>query len=238
MGPTPDGAPRSHAHVFVADLDAPELAPDDRAHLARARRLRPGELVTVADGAGRWRHCRFGDPLEVAGPVHHDPPAAPPITVAVAVVKGERTEWAVQKLTELGVDEIVPLRCQRSVVRWDETRAVRHHARLARVAQEAAMQSRRTRLPLVRPLTDLAELVARPDVALADPAGSPPSLERPVVAVGPEGGFTPEELAVAPARVALGPTLLRTETAAVVAGALLVALRARLVTSVTDRRAR
>jgi 16S rRNA (uracil1498-N3)-methyltransferase len=233
VGPPPGGVERTHAHVFVDDLEAPELTGADREHLARVLRLRPGEPLTVSDGAGGWRLCRFGDPPQPDGPVRHDPSVAPSITVALAVVKGDRTEWAVQKLTEIGVDEIVPLHCDRSVVRWDHTRAARQHARLVRIAREAAMQSRRTRLPAVRALTSVGDVLTRAGAVLADPGGEVPSLERSVVAVGPEGGFTDEERAGAPATLGLGPTVLRTETAAVVAGTLLAALRARLVTPVT-----
>jgi 16S rRNA (uracil1498-N3)-methyltransferase len=67
----------------------------------------------------------------------------PPLTVAFAVLKGERNEMVVQKLTELGIDRIVPVLAERCVVRWDTVRAQRQHERLERVAREAAMQSRR-----------------------------------------------------------------------------------------------
>ena len=111
------------AHAFVVDLDAPELDPDDRHHFARVLRLRRGDTITVSDGDGRWRLCRFGDPLEPSGPIEHEPPAAPRLTVAFAVVKGERTEWAVQKLVELGVDTVIPFVADRSVVRWDPAKS-------------------------------------------------------------------------------------------------------------------
>ena len=60
---------RVSAHVFVVDVESPELAPDDRHHLERVLRLRPGDELTVADGAGRWRHCRFGRVVEPTGDV-------------------------------------------------------------------------------------------------------------------------------------------------------------------------
>ena len=88
------------AHAFVVDLDAPELSDDDRRHLERVLRLRPGQDVTVSDGAGRWRRCRFGDPLEPAGGVVEDERLSPPVAVALSLTKGERLDWAVQKLTE------------------------------------------------------------------------------------------------------------------------------------------
>lgn len=217
------------AHAFVADLDAPELADDDRRHLERVLRLRPGEDVTVSDGAGRWRLCRFADPLEPVGGVVEDERLSPTVAVAVSLTKGERLDWAVQKLTEVGVDLIVPVAAARSVVRWDGERAPHHLARLRRIARQAAMQSRRTWLPTVDDLRSFAEAAAMPGAALAAPGGAPPSLERPVVLVGPEGGWSDEEAAAGLPRVSLGPTVLRSETAAVAAATLLCALRAGLI---------
>ena len=211
----------------MTDLDAPVLEEDDRHHLERVLRLRAGDVVTVADGRGGWRRCTLGGGgrLDPAGEVVHEPVPAPLVTVAFALTKGERPELAVQKLTELGVDRIVPFPAARSVARWDADRAVRHVERLRRVAREAAVQSRRSRLPQVTDLGSLASLLGEPGAALADPAGGPPSLALPTIVVGPEGGFTAEEQALARATVRLGTHVLRAETAAMAAGTLLVALR-------------
>ena len=217
------------AHAFVADVHAPELSPEDRRHLERVLRLRPGEEVTVSDGAGQWRLCRFGDGLEPVGDVRADERPTPAVTVALALTKGERLDWAVQKLTELGVDVIVPMSAARSVVRWDADRAGRHTERLRRIARQAAMQSRRTWLPAVEDVRRFAELAARPGAAMAVAGGGPPSLRSPLVLVGPEGGWSEEEESSTVGRVGLGPTVLRAETAAVTAGALLCALRSGLV---------
>jgi 16S rRNA (uracil1498-N3)-methyltransferase len=215
----------SSAHVFVESLDDPSVSDDDRNHLARVLRLREGETVSASDGQGRWRPCRWaaGGELEPAGDVVQEPRPAPTVTIAVPLLKGDRTEWAVQKLTELGADVIVPLMLARSVVRARDVR------RLRRVAREAAMQSRRAWLPEVADVATLEEAAARPGAALAEPGGAPPSLERPTVLVGPEGGWAPEELACGLPTVGLGPPILRAETAAVVAGGLLCALRAGVV---------
>lgn len=219
----------ARAHAFVADVESPELVPDDRHHLERVLRLRPGDELTVADGAGRWRRCRFGPVVEADGDVEVEAAPAPAITLAFALTKGERPEWAVQKLTEVGVDRIVPFVSARSVVRWDEAKAGRNAERLRRVAREAAMQSRRAFLPVVEDVAEFADVVTRPGAALAAPDGGPPDLARPCLLVGPEGGWTDEELALAPARVALGSTVLRAETAAVAGAVLLAGLRAGLV---------
>ncbi|MCU1376655.1 MAG: Ribosomal small subunit methyltransferase, partial [Actinomycetia bacterium] len=139
------------AHVFVADVAAPVLDDDDRHHLERVLRLRDGEAVTVADGRGGWRACVFvaGGSLRPEADVTHVPAPHPPIAVAFALTKGEKPETAVLKLTELGVDRIVPFAAGRSVARWDGDRAAKHVARLRKVAREAAMQSRRAHLPVV-----------------------------------------------------------------------------------------
>ena len=221
------------AHVFVDDLHAPALGPADRHHLERVLRLKPGEPVSASDGAGGWRLCHLvagAAGLEAAGEVACDERPSPPVTVAFALTKGERPEWAVQKLTEVGVDRIVPVAAARSVVRWTPDRAAAQVQRLRRVAREAAMQCRRTWLPEVEDVAGFAAVAGRPGASLAAPGGGPPSLARPVVLVGPEGGWAEEELATGLPRVALGPHVLRAETAAVLAGGLLCALRGGIVT--------
>jgi len=225
----PADHPGSKAHAFVADLATPELDADDRHHLERVLRLRPGEEMTVSDGAGAWRSCRFGPRLELSGRVIQTDPPQPQLTIALAPTKADRPEWAVQKLTELGVDRIVVFMADRSVVRWDPDRAAGHLERLRRVAREAAMQSRRTYLPGVDGVMGFAEAAAIEGAALAERGGRPPTLDHPVVLVGPEGGWSGAELDAGLARVDLGPHVLRAETAALSAGAVLVAIRWGLV---------
>ena len=218
------------AHAFVVDLENPELAADERRHLERVLRLRAGETVTVSDGAGRWRPCRFTTSgLEPCGDIVAEERGTPSVAVGIALTKGERLDWAVQKLTELGVDRVVPFTAERSVVRWDGARSAHHVDRLRRIARQAAMQSRRTWLPEVDDLRAFAEAAAIPGAALADPGGHRPSLDRPVVLVGPEGGWAQDEAARGLPVVGLGPTVLRSETAAVAAGTLLCALRAGVI---------
>ena len=212
--------------VFVMDVEHPELDAADRHHLQKALRLRVGDPFVVADGAGSWRPVRFGDPVEVAGEVVVDPRPDPPLTVGLTPTKGDRPEWAVQKLTELSIDHIVILRTERSVIRWDGDRVAHHLERLRRIAREAAMQSRRSWLPTVEGVHVLAD---HPGAALADPGGRPLARGDGVLLCGPEGGWSDGERAEARDRVALGPAVLRAETAAVTAGALLAALRHGLV---------
>jgi 16S rRNA (uracil1498-N3)-methyltransferase len=217
--------PALAAHVFVADIDAPELAPDDAHHLSRVLRLRAGEQLTVGDGAGRWRVCamRDGGVVEPVGAAESTSRPSPEITIAFALTKGDKPELTVQKLTELGVDRIVPFAAARSVVRWDDHKSARNAVRWRAVARAAAMQSRRVWLPTVDDVCGFGALTPR--FALAHPEGGALSLATPAVAVGPEGGWSDDELADAPALVDLGPTTLRAETAAFAAAVLLTARR-------------
>jgi 16S rRNA (uracil1498-N3)-methyltransferase len=219
----------AEAHAFVDDLDHPQLRAEDRHHFERVLRLRPGAAITVSDGLGGWRPCSIGAELEARGPVHHDPAPTPALTIGFALVKGERPELIVQKVTELGADRVIPFVAARSVVRWDSDKAARQHERLVAIAREAAMQSRRTWLPAIEPLVPFAQVAALPGAALAQRGGGPPSLALPVLLVGPEGGWATEELAVGLPHVDLGPHVLRAETAAIGAIAVVAALRGGLV---------
>jgi len=220
--------PAGKAHAFVDDLDAPRLADDDHHHLERVLRLRAGDELTVSDGAGRWRLCRFGRELEIAGPIGHDALPSPEITIAFALTKGDRPELVVQKLTEIGVDRIVPFVAERSIVQWDDDKSARQLERLGRVAREAAMQSRRTRIPGVEAVSTFADVARRAGAAMADRGGGNPSLARPFVLIGPEGGWSEPERAAGLPKIGFGPTVLRAETAAIVAAAALAGLRSTL----------
>jgi 16S rRNA (uracil1498-N3)-methyltransferase len=228
--PSTPAAYRSAAHVIVADLGSLEVDDEDRHHLA-VLRLRPGEAVSATDGRGAWRPCRYaGDGTLVAdADVICGIQPAPLLTVGFPPVKGDRPEWAVQKLTEIGIDRIVVLRTERAVVRWDADRAAHHLNRLRAVVRQAVMQSRQTWLPELSGPEDAISLMAGPGVAIAAGTGGPPSLACPTVLIGPEGGWSPGEEAGATASVRLGPGVLRTESAAVAAGVLLAALRSGLV---------
>lgn len=202
--------------MLVDDVDTPVLADDDAHHVFRVLRVKPGETVTVTDGAGRWRVCRAGDhEIEPVGDVREVARRARPLTVACTIPKQDRPEWIVQKLTELGIDRIVLLHAERSVVRWNPERADRHLAKLRRVAAEALQQSRGVWLPdIAGPVPALDVL---PAAAAAEPGGEPVEAAHTVVAIGPEGGWSPAELESAAATVSIGATVLRVETAAIVA---------------------
>lgn len=217
--------PALAAHVFVEDIAAPVLGADDAHHLLRVLRLRDGERLTAGDGRGAWRECVVADgSVAPDGEVQHVAQPAPSLTVGFALTKGDKPELTVQKLTELGIDRIVPIAAARSVVQWDPAKAARNVERLRAVAHAAAMQSRRAWLPEVADVTTLSELAPQ-GAALAHPDGDPLTLATPSVLIGPEGGWDDAELAQIPSHVDLGTTTLRAETAALAAGVLLAALR-------------
>lgn len=212
------------AHVRVADVDDPVLDDDSAHHLFRVLRVRSGECVTVTDGAGRWRPCvAVGDGLEPQGEASDEPAPAPTLTVAVAVPKADRPEWLVRKVTEIGIDRLVWIDCRRSVVRWDEGRATKARARLGKIAVEASLQSRRVWFPTIDGPLPASDVLG--SAVVAEPGGRQLCADDEIVAVGPEGGWVPEELAQARGCVDLGPHVLRVETAALVAAAELVRLR-------------
>ena len=162
-----------------------------------------------------------------------EPEWSPGLEVAFALTKGTKPETVVQQLTELGVDRIRPVRARRSVVRWDAVRAEAAVARLRRVAREAAMQCRRARVPVVDAPVDLSALAGRPGLVVGDPeGGSPTAVPAPagggwLLVVGPEGGLEADEIEqLGPLeRVAVGPHVLRAETAAVAVAAALTVRR-------------
>ena len=222
--------------VLVDDLDAPELAPDDLHHLSRVLRLRAGEVVCATDGRGGWHLTTFAGSasLEPTGERGTEAAPSPTLTVGFALVKGERPELVVQKLTELGVDHIVPFSARRSVVRWDEAKAAKQLERLRRVAREACAQSRRLHLPTVGGLGDMPDRLPSlgelrtAGAVLADAGGRTLRRTDSIVLVGPEGGWDPDEVEGAE-HVAVADNVLRAETAAIAVGVALTALRVGLV---------
>jgi 16S rRNA (uracil1498-N3)-methyltransferase len=211
----------------------------DGRHLATVKRAANGERVDVSDGRGSVAECVVDGvrddvvTLRVAGR-RNEPEPRPRLVVVQALAKGDRAEDAVEAMTEVGVDEIVPWAASRSIVRWDGERGAKARARWESTAYEAAKQSRRAYLPLVAPLASTAEVAERLRqaalaVVLHEDATAPlatagvPLDGEVVVVVGPEGGITGEELdAFAAEPYRLGPTILRTSTAGVAAASLLL----------------
>ena len=159
--------------------------------------------------------------LEPTSELVVEAPRATPIDIAVAMPKGDRLEWLVQKVTELGADRLTLLHAERSVVRWKPDRADHQRDRLQRIADEACRQSRRVwRLAIDGP-HDARSVLSR--LRVAEPDGRRLAASDTSIAVGPEGGWTTDELDAALDCVSIGPNILRTETAAVAVTTLCVA---------------
>jgi 16S rRNA (uracil1498-N3)-methyltransferase len=216
-------------------------------HAATVRRLRPGERADVGDGAGLVAECvvaRAGpDGLELTVRARRQVPRPEPtVTVVQAIPKGDRGELAVEEMTEVGVDRIVPWAAARCVPRWHGARGERSLARWRVTAREAAKQSRRAWLPEVTEAASAQQvgqvISAAACAVLLDPdapAGLD-SLTLPeagdlLVVVGPEGGITEAEAdgfrAAGATAGRLGPTVLRTSTAGTVAAAILLSRSGR-----------
>jgi 16S rRNA (uracil1498-N3)-methyltransferase len=212
------------------------LVGDEARHLVRVMRCRVGDEVVVFDGRGTSWQARVAAigrdeaMLELGAASAEAAARDTPPTLAVALPKGERQKWLVEKLTELGVPRLVPLVTTRGVA--EATPAAIE--RLGRSVIEACKQCGRDTLMAIGEPRTVAEVVgvhrATGGIVVADRDGAPLAAvsvaDRPVVAlVGPEGGFTAEELTAVEAaggrRVSLGPHVLRIETAA-------IALAARL----------
>lgn len=211
------------APLLSGDLEVPE---DEAHHALRVLRVRTGEALRVADGAGRAANARVtvADRRLV---VHLDavedlpPDTLAGLTIAVAPPKGDRWTDLVRGLTELGVGTILPLVCNRG------ERQPANLDRARRVAAEALKQCRRHWLPRIGPPTTIPALaVAGGRVIICDPAGGPPSPGLPgpaTIVVGPEGGLDADEVAALVAAgagcVRLAGPVLRIETAALAATA-------------------
>jgi 16S rRNA (uracil1498-N3)-methyltransferase len=229
-------------YVPPALLDGSSLVlpPETARQALRVLRLRPGHRVVLFSGDGQECEavleevtsgrvsarveCRRTPQVELGCRLH----------AAVAVLKGEKLDWTVQKLTELGACRISLLLTERTVVTAGEERWPRRVERLRRIAQEAAEQCGRVRLPEIfqpRPLRAfLEDEEGAPRLLLHVGAEAPLSAEaaacreRVTLLSGPEGGFTQAEAALALGLVSLGPRVLRAETAAIAAAAVIASL--------------
>ena len=213
------------------------LGGDEGRHAAVVRRIAAGETVLVSDGRGRGVRGRVveagktGLRLEVLEQLSAPEPSLRVVAVQ-ALAKGDRSELAVEMLTEVGVSEIWPWQASRSIVRWSAERGEKSLGKWRSTAREATKQSRRLVQPTLRPVLStgqLAAALAEVDLALVlheDADTLLREVELPAagtvaVVVGPEGGIAPEELerfAAAGARaVSVSDAVLRTSTAGVVA---------------------
>ncbi|KWX67618.1 16S rRNA (uracil(1498)-N(3))-methyltransferase [Mycobacterium sp. NAZ190054] len=242
------------ALFYVDAVPAPgELAVvdgDEGHHAATVRRTRPGEELDLADGAGTVAHCVVEDVARgrLTARVldrHTVPAPTPAVTVVQALPKSDRSELAVELATEAGADAFVAWQASRCVARWDGAAKVDKGLRRWRaVARSAARQSRRPYIPAVDGLVSTRDLIestrsAPPGTVLVlHESATRPLAELPVahadslsLVVGPEGGVADDELAeltgAGAVAVRLGPSVLRTSTAAAVALGALGALTGR-----------
>ncbi|WP_181772634.1 16S rRNA (uracil(1498)-N(3))-methyltransferase [Amycolatopsis pittospori] len=214
---------------------------EEARHAATVRRLRVGERLVLSDGEGGMARCvveavQAGRDAALTLTIEEHWTEEPPalrVLVAQALAKGDRGELAVELATEAGADAIIPWRAARSVARWEEgTRGDKALGRWRTTARAAAKQARRAHIPEVtepvgtRELAELAQTVSRAFVLESGITTRLTDTELPpqgdiLLIVGPEGGITDEELATltdaGATAIRLGPTVLRTSTAAAVA---------------------
>jgi 16S rRNA (uracil1498-N3)-methyltransferase len=223
--------------------------PDDVVRHVHVLRLQTGDAITLFDGAGGEYRAELVEIAKRAAVAridqHSDREAEPPyrVTLAQGVAGGDKMDWLVEKAVELGVAAIAPLTAERGVVRLAGERALKRQAHWQALVRAACEQCGRNRVPDVAPPRDLDAwlgqlppaldgelrllLSPRAEVSFASLPGAPP--EAPVtLLIGPEAGFSPaEEKTIVDAgfsTLALGPRVLRTETAGI---AVLAALAAR-----------
>jgi len=213
-------------------------------HLRNVRRMKPGDELVVFNGAGREAYGVLesyqGDSaiVRVLGDSAASTESSLDLTLAPCLAKGKKTDMVVEKAIELGANRISVIVSERSVGRMSEEAALHRVERWRRIAISAAEQAGRVQVPIVERIQTLQELVvAKPDDALglvftagADPDPPAtlrqryPDTRRVVAIIGPEGGLTRDEIAFARQHgfkdVGLGPRVLRTETAAIVASAI------------------
>ena len=229
---------RIHVPRARIEGDRARLGPAEWHYLRDVLRLAAGAPLEVFDGEGGVHDAVIpaqGGAL-VLGPRREAPAPGATVWLAFAPPRGDRADLVVQKATELGVSRLVPFEAERSVVRLDEQRGAARAGRWRRIAAEAARQCGRADVPEVSAPGRLsAALAAAPAsyriVAFHEGGGEPlagaldPAAPGHLAVVGPEGGFTGAEVEVclaAGARLAtLGPRILRAETAALAAAALL-----------------
>lgn len=211
-------------------------------HAARVLRLRDGDPVILFDGGGgevpavlRLRGKLCFAALGGLRSVERESPL--PLVLVQALASGDKMDWIVQKAVELGVSAIVPVQAERSVLRLAGERAAKRVEHWQQVAVSACEQSGRNRVPVIAPITGLRDHLARPHEGMRlvlDPMATRRLLDagRPAgelqLLIGPEGGWSDEELAACRGAgcsgVALGPRVLRTETAGIAAIAALQAI--------------
>jgi len=231
--------PRKNLRDNRGHIDGQELV-----HLSKVLRLTPGEHITIFDDSG-WEHeaviralgARQGE-LEILRSYQPERESPLQITLAIALTKGEKMDFIVEKATELGVQTMIPFVSSYSIPRLDERKTVKRSERWQKIALSAVKQCGRTRMPEISPVFEYRRLVddAPPQTlklifwekehqrSLYQIREQRGDVEAVLIVIGPEGGFTAEEAQMAQRQgfepVELGRRILRAETAAVTAIAL------------------
>lgn len=212
-------------HQFLAEglqTDSPRLTESEMRHAKSSLRIREGELIRITDGNGLLAEAEFGEQLKIAKWLEVKP-VNPFIHVVQALAKGDRDELAVQTSTELGARRFTPWQAERSVVRWNEQKALKGKQRWQSIATEATKQSHQAWVPEVRDLAKSTDFEITGQLIVLDPDAelSLTSLklgDELTLVVGPEGGISESEIEQLKARGAtlasLGNSVFRTSTAA------------------------
>ena len=221
-------------HGETAKIDGPLLK-----HLRDVLRVNRGETLTFVDEC-RQRYVAQVDRVDrqalvarITSRLETAPPTPLQLTLAQGIIKGKKMDWIIQKATELGVGRIIPLHTSRTVVRLDGLRAQRQQTRWQTIAYEAAQQSSRDEVPQVQPICSFSDFIradshflrlilweGETERSLKNELASHSDLKSAALLIGPEGGFSQQEVSEAKAQgfraIHLGQRILRTETASLV----------------------
>lgn len=213
----------------------------DVKHITKVLRLRTGDKLTAVDGQGTEYEAQITESnvteiiCQIVAQKEVNREAPLKVTLVQGLPKGDKMELIIQKCTEIGVAEIIPVATERAVVQLDAAKAVKRRERWQRVAEEAAKQAGRTVVPVVKDVTTLADVMAgisaealaimpweaETSLGLKEILSQYASKQEVYIFIGPEGGFAQAEVELARRHglhiVTMGPRIMRTETAGMVA---------------------
>lgn len=213
-------------HIFLDDLDAPTLSKSHYHHIKDVKRIRVGAHLTGTDGKGSWRIFQFEkSSLTPIGPKHYCDPPKITSSIYISITKSGKPDLVTQKLTELGVGTINFFFSERSVPKWDTEKISKNEKKLTIISHLALAQSKGVWLPKLRLGGTFETVVKDTPIALAHKSASTLPKHIRSVAIGPEGGWSEEELASDNDKYSIHRLNLRAETAAITIGALLESYR-------------
>jgi 16S rRNA (uracil1498-N3)-methyltransferase len=225
----------------LSEGDIHVLSGSEARHAVTVSRIGMGERIRLGNGAGVIAEVNVVATTKETLTcsvlrVEHSDMSTPQLMLVQALAKGDRDERAIEAATELGVDVVIPWAATRSISHWDDRKAPKARAKWESVVREATKQSIRPFIPLVRPRSSTAEIIAQladTQMIVLDPDGDNSIASVPLtgsdiaIVVGPEGGVSPSEIELFTAAGAqictLGENILRTSTAGPAALAILLA---------------